>query len=382
MEIVPCATPPLAGTVVIIIFKTTFRLKMSKQSIKLPTPCDVMDGDVILMTLPGLPFTGKEILDRVSDTLRIQLGEFSLRLLNSGIPYTQQIFDLGGGSPIIFIPVLRAESSALPEDTERHGFDSQISRVMPAAISLTDNSQTHTGTTSFIDNSTGVAGDARTSAGIKRSGPPQFDSNSIREFMAKPGQISTITLSTQVQGDVLSSFSISSTLLSNTVWMNKIQGYNLFRGTACFRMVVNAQPYQQGQIVMSILPFFNSSSASWSQVNYQHNSFIASKMQRPHVKLDLQDTAAEFRVPYVAPTSYYDINADADDWGTIDISVLAPLRYGTGGATSVTIDVFMWFEDVEMSAPYYKEAPTFLMQQSQPTLQKPRKLTQDGYPLP
>lgn len=242
------------------------------------------------------------------------------------------------------------------EDSARHSINTTQNSDAPAAMATGSNGATSTGTTTFVDNETTVKGQARTNLGIKDLGPPQFDSNSIKEFMAKPYLIWQGNITNVTYGTTIYSTQVSDRLLANPLWTNKIQGYNLFRGTACFRLQVNATPFQQGKLIMHFLPNIRADMSTTAR-NIEaalHTTTLLAATQHPNVELDYRDTSAEFRVPYITPVSYFDMTSQKYDWGKLYIDVLAVLKYGAAGSTAVSASLFMWFEDVELSAPYYQ----------------------------
>lgn len=175
---------------------------------------------------------------------------------------------------------------------------------------------------------------------------------SIKDFLAKPQRVATITWTTaRLQNDVLGTWRVGETLLANPYWMNKIQGFGLVRGRVVLRVQLTANPFQQGKVLTHFLPCEKDFSAIDVSYVPMHNACIAAKRQQPCVELDCRDTVAILEMPYIAPSSWFNVKTGAYDWGTFIISVLSPLATGAAGESAVELTVYMSFEDFELTAP-------------------------------
>lgn len=208
-----------------------------------------------------------------------------------------------------------------------------------------ENVQVKVSTTTFTTDSIVQKQEFNTSP-IKSSLYPIRD-QTISDFLAKPYAITNGTWSTaSVANTTLNTYNITSYLASVTQWANKIQGFNLVRGTAVVRLVANANPFQQGKLLMSFIPGGESLTN-----NLTRNSCRSQKTQQPNVEFDCRDSTAIIKIPYVAPTDFYDIKSGLYGWGVLTLSVLSPLNTGSGGETAVQYTVFLSFEDFELAAP-------------------------------
>lgn len=177
---------------------------------------------------------------------------------------------------------------------------------------------------------------------------------SIADFMRKPQLVSVLNWTTASAASAdLTSFSISTTLLANTVWTNKIAGFNLVRGTAVIRVQLNANPFQQGKLYVQYIPNYAQRGDS---ARYRLN--LAVKRQLPGVELDCRESTAILRIPFISPHNFYNIKSGFFDWGTVFVTVLSPLVTGSGGTGNVDISVYMSFDDFELSAPSIPQGPT------------------------
>jgi len=182
---------------------------------------------------------------------------------------------------------------------------------------------------------------------------------SIRDFLEKPFYISTVSFTTTnaVNDSLFGPASIGSYLASNSAWANKISGYAYVRGTAVITITMNANPFQQGKVLLHYLPGYTTASAVDAAYAPMHNVNITSKRMQPCVEIDLRDSGGVIKIPYIAPTNFYDIKATTVDWGSFYLTCLAPLRTGASGETSTFISVYLHFEDFELAAPTVPQGP-------------------------
>jgi hypothetical protein len=139
--------------------------------------------------------------------------------------------------------------------------------------------------------------------------------------------------------------------------MNKIQGFGLIRGTAVLRLVLNASPFFCGQLIMSYIPNYYAFSTDAAFVAMQRPTsgglaILASVTQKPHVVICCDNSAAELRIPYIAPYDWFEMKQQTYDWGRAYVDVLSPLLTGAANAEStVEYSLYLYFEDVELAAP-------------------------------
>lgn len=156
---------------------------------------------------------------------------------------------------------------------------------------------------------------------------------------------------TAVSTGLLTSVDIDSTIASLPLWSNKLDGYAYYRGTAVLKVVLNAQPFQAGRVILHFLP--NTSYRGAAFVNL-HNANFTQITQQHSVELDFRETSAVLKAPYRGPQMWAGRNFYSSDWGTFYLTVLSPLQTGTG-STSVDYSVYLSFEDFEVAGPIIGE---------------------------
>lgn len=204
------------------------------------------------------------------------------------------------------------------------------------------------GVTQFLDDA-GVKEVMVKNVPNKTNGLPIRDQQ-LSDFFSRPVIVGSPTWSvSDAVNDQLFTIDPGQYLAAYPPWYEKIRGFNLFRGTCVLRVTINANPFQQGKLILSFIPCASSTSSSW------RNYTMLSKTVQPNVEIDCRETTVTLRVPYVTPFEYYSFTNDQPtrdnaDWGTYTLSVLSPLATGTGPIT-VSTTIFMSFEDVEFAAP-------------------------------
>lgn len=208
--------------------------------------------------------------------------------------------------------------------------------------------------TAFQDDGAVVSGTTRSQPSMFDLGPPAYDKNEIADFLSKPILIAQGNLSTaSSHGTQLAVGSIANDMLAQPLWADKLKGYNLVRATAHIRVVVNANPFQAGRLLLTFLPCFDVYNSSEASMRFRT---IAQMTTQPNVELDVQDSSCELAIPYVTPLPYYEKSTAIYDWGEWRLFVLSSLSTGSTGPTTAPYAIFMWFDDVQLAAPVFPES--------------------------
>jgi len=175
----------------------------------------------------------------------------------------------------------------------------------------------------------------------------------LKSFLERPQLLDSISWTTsQVPNTNLLNYSVGSVLANNALFSNKLLGFGFVRGTAVFKVVLNANPFQQGKLLLHFLPCTNQADSLYTA---RHNYSLANTTQQPCIILDARETSCVFEVPYIAPTDYYAWDGNNSpyrfDWGTFYLDVLALLRTGSSGDTGIEVSVYMYFKDFELAGP-------------------------------
>ncbi len=217
---------------------------------------------------------------------------------------------------------------------------------------------TNAGTTTFVDPATIVKNDTLTNMGNAMLAP--IRDQTLADFLAKPQQVATGSWSTSdTAGTILVSSTVATDLQAQTLWTNKLKGFNFFRAKAVYRVVFNATPFHQGLIKFGFVPFIGSTLGSGSEANTWRENFLASYSTVPGVMVDVRESAAIMEIPFVAPVDYYGVtNTVFAEWGKWSLKVYSPLDVGASGASTIDYTVYLHFVDCEFAAPIHPQMPS------------------------
>jgi len=151
-------------------------------------------------------------------------------------------------------------------------------------------------------------------------------------------------------------------LTTNNIFTNKISGFRFFRANCHVRVVLNAQPFHAGRLLLHFVP---SAPRLGASILAAKNFSLGAKTCHPCVEIDCRDGSGEMVVPYCASTNYMDYQdtAATDKYGTFYLDVLSPL---TGPApTNIGYTVYMWFTEVELEGPITPQSGRLTKKESQ-----------------
>lgn len=179
----------------------------------------------------------------------------------------------------------------------------------------------------------------------------------IKDFMAKPHLVNQCTWHTSDgYNAALCAETIEAYLGGNNIsgaspvteWVNKLQGFNLCRGTAVIKMVLNATPFQQGKLVLSFFPNYSERTPSAIPMYF---AALAQHVQKPNVILDCRESSATLEIPYVNSYNFFSLIDKLYGWGSYSVNVLSPLSAGASAPTTADISIYLSFKDFELAAP-------------------------------
>lgn len=187
-----------------------------------------------------------------------------------------------------------------------------------------------------------------------------FTKDSVIDFMATPVLIRTVTVnSSDVANTTLATIVLpfdqnnlgNGTDVGQGMMTSRLNAYLGFRGTAILRFQINCNRFAQGRLLIHYIPGQNDSPNDTKA----HRFNLMTKSQNPRTEINLnRDTSSVFRVPYVSANGAYDltsvsVNSRIGKMGDLYITVYSPLV----GTSSLTIQCFLHFEDVELIIPTY-----------------------------
>lgn len=222
-----------------------------------------------------------------------------------------------------------------------------------------------TATAIFVDDAAVVTRDmsswATPAKSLYATSDQMTTEQSLKEFLAKPISIASGTFATTDVLTTITSTSMPYGIMSTAgglMWRSKLSGYFGIRMTMNFRIVVNANRFQQGRYIMSFTHFGGGTTNGTKTQLVNSNFRLPTLVQRttvPHVEVDLNcDTAAELSIPYVSIRTFQPIhemlNVPAGEQTTLGYLNLYPYSplVTVAGSTTAPYRIYCWFTDVEL----------------------------------
>jgi hypothetical protein len=173
--------------------------------------------------------------------------------------------------------------------------------------------------------------------------------HSLIDFLSRPTRLAEgVWATTDVAGTELFRLDVPEDAILSDMYAEKMEGFLGFRAKAVIRVQINAQRYQQGRLLMHYFP--------QGQVNTIRRSVaeqsLTLRTQLPRVELDCAtSTEAILEMPYVSPTTHYNLISGTGPIGAFMMCVYSPLLVGGGGSNTVHWSAWIHFEDVDLSFP-------------------------------
>lgn len=219
-------------------------------------------------------------------------------------------------------------------------------------------------TTQFIDDGIVTQRDESMIAHIDNTilslSDTQHSQQDIIAFLSKPILLSSGVFSTTDTYSFLNSTSMPYAAFASSqgiIWKQKLAGFFGIRMDMRFRIVTNANRFQQGRYCIGWVPL---ASPQPTMSNFKNilinNMHMATLMQRttvPHVELDLATgTSAELLVPFVSVQNFYPLNtlistADLSSLGYLNVYPYYPLT-AAAGSTTAGYSLYVSFENIRL----------------------------------
>lgn len=175
------------------------------------------------------------------------------------------------------------------------------------------------------------------------------DSNdaTLQNFFSRPIKIATRDWGTNTTlGFDINPWSL---YFGNPRVSNRLSNFNIMRAKLHVKIVINGNGFQYGRAMVNYLPFDLYDSLSSNAVLIKQDLVQAS--QQPRVFLDpTTSQGGELVLPFFNYLNYCSIPyTQWSSLGTLQFRSLNTLKHANGASDLVTISVFAWAEDVEMS---------------------------------
>lgn len=149
------------------------------------------------------------------------------------------------------------------------------------------------------------------------------------------------------RGDILKTYRFPDVLLAQPALFAKLRNFFGLRAGVQLIVLINRQPFQAGNLLISYLPAakYNTAKTSMAAIS------LPTRTGMTRVNLDLMSASlAELTVPYVSPHVYYNLLTGEGTIGDFSISCYSPLT-DISDTGEVTIKVQARFVDVDLEFP-------------------------------
>jgi hypothetical protein len=185
--------------------------------------------------------------------------------------------------------------------------------------------------------------------------------HTIIDFLKRPVKIwDGDWATTDVNGTELLVANVPEDVLgSYDMFADKLSGFYGFRAKFVLRVQINAQRFQQGMLLIHYFP--------QGQINPKRiqcaNQSLTLRTQQPRVTLDCTESEAILEMPYVSPSTHYNLLTDKGPIGCFHVVVYSEL-VAISGATTVPVTIWGHFEDIDIAYPTLPFTPPALKSES------------------
>lgn len=179
----------------------------------------------------------------------------------------------------------------------------------------------------------------------------------LSEFLSRPIKLLDIAWASAINQQI----NVWELFFSNKRVANRLTNYNLLRATLKVKFVVNGNAFYYGRAIASYMPFCSSD----SMTNYTFDQDLVQLSQLPHVFLN--PTTSEGGIltcPFFYNLDYAKIpTSQINELGYVYVKDLVDLNHANDvDFPPVTVSVFAWAEDVQMSVITSRDTETLIPQ--------------------
>ena len=202
----------------------------------------------------------------------------------------------------------------------------------------------------FLDETSGnVDGDSVPYDEVRRV--TQISDTHLGNFLERPVQIDHIVLAPGATLD--RAYFPWDDFIRKPAILNKVRNFRLLQGKLKLKFVINGSPFHYGRIIASYTPMAGFDSFT-RPIRTGVMQDIIGLSQRPHVYLDPTDSmGGMITCPFLWNKNSLSLigNDDLLDMGGLTLKTLNLIKHANGATDPITISIYAWMEDVEMSVP-------------------------------
>lgn len=186
--------------------------------------------------------------------------------------------------------------------------------------------------------------------------PEDMTKTDLAFYLGRPTRIQAGVLAIGDSATQFTALAMPQYMLTLPIYADKPRGRYGFRATMVFRLVINAERFQQGRYMLTYCPTGGARYGSAQKGNAWVNKHSATLVQRtclPHVEFDLAtDSEVTLRIPYASIHDFYqfswanDLTNGLGTWGVLRLFPYSPLVSPAGSVTA-NYTIYGHFEDIE-----------------------------------
>lgn len=188
----------------------------------------------------------------------------------------------------------------------------------------------------------------------------------LQQFMSRPIKVLSGVWSIGQALFSTTTFNPWTLFFTNKRVINRINNYNLLQCKLKVKILVNGTPFHYGKALMSYQPLHTVDTVSkLTRATVVYNDFIE-LTQRPHVYIDpTMDQGATMSLPFFWYKNWLNIvDSEWTNMGQMRLDIMVPLRHANGGTGDVSYSIYVWAEDVKLSAPTTMNSNSLVTQSS------------------
>lgn len=191
------------------------------------------------------------------------------------------------------------------------------------------------------------------------------DDASLENFFCRPIKVKSIVWTPG--SDIFNTFNPWTDFFENPRVLNRITNYNLLRCKLKCKIILNGNSFYFGKAIASYQPIHFRD--DMTKVRQLFPTDIIGASQRPHVYLDPTNSQGG---TLTLPFFWYEnaLRIPDMEWrsmGRVNIRSINDLKHANGSTDSITLSVFVWAEEVNLSIPTANEPGALVAQMGEYT---------------
>jgi len=171
----------------------------------------------------------------------------------------------------------------------------------------------------------------------------------LGEFLSRPVLIKSMSWSQSTY--LFENFNPWSLFFDNKRNINRLNNYNLLRCKLCVKFVINGNGFYYGRAIASYNPLHDLDQVTINR--FGHAQDLIGCSQRPHIYINPTECqGGSMCLPFFHYQNALMVpNMQWNEMGEINLREMVGLKHANSDPNPVTISVFAWAEDVQLSVP-------------------------------